>query len=46
MKSCGGTMLDFAVPPAERERHGYLRVRAFALGDVEETIFSQPIMLT
>ena len=38
--------IGLAVPPAERERHGYLRVRAFALGDVEETIFSQPIMLT
>ena len=47
MKTCGGKTLDFAVPPAERERHGYLRVRAFTLGEAdEETIFSQPIMLT
>ena len=46
VKSCGGTTLDFAVPPAERERHGYLRVRAFTLGEADETIFSQPIMLT
>ncbi|MBR1587588.1 MAG: hypothetical protein IJ658_04600, partial [Kiritimatiellae bacterium] len=46
VKTCGGKTLDFTVPAAERERHGYLRVRAFALGDVEETIFSQPIMLT
>ena len=30
----------------ERERHGYLRVRAFTLGEADETIFSQPIMLT
>ena len=46
VKSCGGMTLDFAVPPAERERHGYLRVRAFTLGEADETIFSQPIMLT
>ena len=46
VKTCGGKTLDFAVSPAERERHGYLRVRAFTLGEADETIFSQPIMLT
>ena len=38
--------IGLAVPPAERESHGYLRVRAFTLGEADETIFSQPIMLT
>lgn len=38
--------LTFSVPKADRERLGYLRVRAYALDGSGEIIFSQPTMLT
>ena len=38
--------LSFAVPAAEREKYGFLRVRAYALDGSDEIVFSQPFMLT
>ena len=37
--------MEYAVAPADRERHVYLRVRAYALDKSDEIIFSQPMML-
>jgi len=33
------------VSAGEEEKYGYLRVRAYALDDSEEKIYSQPMML-
>ena len=38
--------ISFDVAAADREKYGYLRVRAYARDDSEEIIFSQPMMLT
>ena len=38
--------ISFAVAAADREKYGYLRVRAYARDESEEIIFSQPMMLT
>ena len=38
--------MSFSVPAADREKYGYLRVRAYARDGSEEIIFSQPMMLT
>ena len=38
--------LSFSVAAADREKYGYLRVRAYARDGAEEIIFSQPMMLT
>ena len=38
--------MSFSVAAADREKYGYLRVRAYARDGSEEIIFSQPMMLT
>ena len=38
--------ISFSVAAADREKYGYLRVRAYARDDSGEIIFSQPMMLT
>ena len=38
--------ISFDVAAADREKYGYLRVRAYARDDSGEIIFSQPMMLT
>ena len=38
--------ISFDVAAANREKYGYLRVRAYARDDSGEIIFSQPMMLT
>ena len=38
--------IAFDVASEDREKYGYLRVRAYARDDSEEIIFSQPLMLT
>jgi hypothetical protein len=38
--------ISFDVAAADREKYGYLRVRAYARDGSEEIIFSQPMMLT
>ncbi len=38
--------LSFLVPDSERAKHGYLRVRAYAIdGTADEIVFSQPYMM-
>ena len=37
---------DARLAAADREKYGYLRVRAYARDGSEEIIFSQPMMLT
>ena len=39
------TDLSFTVSAGEEEKYGYLRVRAYALDDSEEKIYTQPMML-
>ena len=41
-----GNKIAFSVAAADREKYGYLRVRAYARDDSGEIIFSQPMMLT
>ena len=38
--------ISFSVAASDREKYGYLRVRAYARDDSGEIIFSQPMMLT
>ena len=38
--------ISFSVAESDREKYGYLRVRAYARDDSGEIIFSQPMMLT
>ena len=38
--------MSFSVAVADREKYGYMRVRAYARDDSGEIIFSQPMMLT
>ena len=41
-----GNKISFSVAASDREKYGYLRVRAYARDDSGEIIFSQPMMLT
>ena len=38
--------ISFSVASSDREKYGYLRIRAYARDDSGEIIFSQPLMLT
>lgn len=39
------TELSFNVAPSDYEKYGYLRIKAFAIDDSQEILFSQPFML-